>query len=132
MRISGWSSDLCSSDLDHADGLEVVLDDAAQLGDQRGHVHAAGLEVAALGVERGLHLVDQEGDVAALAEHRGHDAGERDDPLEVLHGLGVDEDLERAALLVLAAEVEHDVVRSEEHTSELQSLMRNSYAVFCL
>src|SRR3546814_8869702 len=24
------------------------------------------------------------------------------------------------------------VVRSEEHTSELQSLMRNSYAVFCL
>src|SRR3546814_10208085 len=23
-------------------------------------------------------------------------------------------------------------VRSEEHTSELQSLMRNSYAVFCL
>src|SRR3546814_1626161 len=26
---------------------------------------------------------------------------------------------------------EHDA-RSEEHTSELQSLMRNSYAVFCL
>src|SRR3546814_2781473 len=25
-----------------------------------------------------------------------------------------------------------DVVRSEEHTSELPSLMRNSYAVFCL
>src|SRR3546814_2146348 len=26
----------------------------------------------------------------------------------------------------------HIVLRSEEHTSELQSLMRNSYAVFCL
>src|SRR3546814_1438890 len=26
----------------------------------------------------------------------------------------------------------HSSVRSEEHTSELQSLMRNSYAVFCL
>src|SRR3546814_9855406 len=25
-----------------------------------------------------------------------------------------------------------DINRSEEHTSELQSLMRNSYAVFCL
>src|SRR3546814_3411051 len=25
-----------------------------------------------------------------------------------------------------------DVLRSEEHTSELQSLMRSSYAVFCL
>src|SRR3546814_3514078 len=26
----------------------------------------------------------------------------------------------------------HHVIRSEEHTSELQSLMRISYAVFCL
>src|SRR3546814_5872348 len=26
----------------------------------------------------------------------------------------------------------HQLVRSEEHTSELQSLMRSSYAVFCL
>src|SRR3546814_1492787 len=26
----------------------------------------------------------------------------------------------------------HPLFRSEEHTSELQSLMRNSYAVFCL
>src|SRR3546814_1964890 len=26
----------------------------------------------------------------------------------------------------------HNDIRSEEHTSELQSLMRNSYAVFCL
>src|SRR3546814_8922029 len=32
-----------------------------------------------------------------------------------------------AALRCLA-----DAARSEEHTSELQSLMRNSYAVFCL
>src|SRR3546814_4783484 len=28
--------------------------------------------------------------------------------------------------------IEEDLVRSEEHTSELQSLMRISYAVFCL
>src|SRR3546814_1137621 len=27
---------------------------------------------------------------------------------------------------------ENNILRSEEHTSELQSLMRNSYAVFCL
>src|SRR3546814_8106878 len=31
-----------------------------------------------------------------------------------------------------AADDQIDVVRSEEHTSELQSLMRISYAVFCL
>src|SRR3546814_8596299 len=30
------------------------------------------------------------------------------------------------------AEIDQHVLRSEEHTSELQSLMRNSYAVFCL
>src|SRR3546814_6688956 len=34
--------------------------------------------------------------------------------------------LAKAARIVAAAS------RSEEHTSELQSLMRNSYAVFCL
>src|SRR3546814_6588215 len=32
----------------------------------------------------------------------------------------------------LAARVAGDLARSEEHTSELQSLMRHSYAVFCL
>src|SRR3546814_1325241 len=37
--------------------------------------------------------------------------------LEIGHGVGLAPD---------------DVVRSEEHTSELQSLMRISYAVFCL
>src|SRR3546814_3262756 len=31
-----------------------------------------------------------------------------------------------------AAAIAFEVVRSEEHTSELQSLMRHSYAVFCL
>src|SRR3546814_9320243 len=29
-------------------------------------------------------------------------------------------------------EVQRETIRSEEHTSELQSLMRISYAVFCL
>src|SRR3546814_2276556 len=32
----------------------------------------------------------------------------------------------------VAGDLERDVERSEEHTSELQSLMRISYAVFCL
>src|SRR3546814_14621424 len=33
---------------------------------------------------------------------------------------------------IAALEQPRRIVRSEEHTSELQSLMRNSYAVFCL
>src|SRR3546814_6915457 len=37
-----------------------------------------------------------------------------------------------AAGIVCETPIDHPHVRSEEHTSELQSLMRNSYAVFCL
>src|SRR3546814_1532492 len=39
---------------------------------------------------------------------------------------------EAFASVVLAWEKEHQPDRSEEQTSELQSLMRISYAVFCL
>src|SRR3546814_6588351 len=34
--------------------------------------------------------------------------------------------------VTVTAKLGEDVARSEEHTSELQSLMRISYAVFCL
>src|SRR3546814_4637498 len=58
-------------------------------------------------------------------------------PLLVDTDPGVDDAL---ALLMAFADTRHEVVgltiaagnRSEEHTSELQSLMRISYAVFCL
>src|SRR3546814_4865828 len=36
------------------------------------------------------------------------------------------------ARMVPALVIQFGIVRSEEHTSELQSLMRSSYAVFCL
>src|SRR3546814_3466272 len=48
------------------------------------------------------------------------------------HGVALESD-GRAGLLRAAADAfDLIVVRSEEHTSELQSLMRISYAVFCL
>src|SRR3546814_10588738 len=34
--------------------------------------------------------------------------------------------------LIICSATSMSAIRSEEHTSELQSLMRNSYAVFCL
>src|SRR3546814_5941691 len=43
--------------------------------------------------------------------------------------IGVDLAAVEARALVLVGE---EIIRSEEHTSELQSLMRFSYAVFCL
>src|SRR3546814_10678145 len=51
-----------------------------------------------------------------------------------LVGIGIDE-LRSGLAQNLGNGVRHRrlvEVRSEEHTSELQSLMRNSYAVFCL
>src|SRR3546814_4711900 len=52
-------------------------------------------------------------------------AGRRAAPFEEGH-----EGLQR--VVAFLAPVEDQILRSEEHTSELQSLMRISYAVFCL
>src|SRR3546814_6870304 len=49
-------------------------------------------------------------------------AGDREDPAEI----------DRHHLHDSAVFLHHGIERSEEHTSELQSLMRISYAVFCL
>src|SRR3546814_4733440 len=45
---------------------------------------------------------------------------------------GALEGITRQSVLELCAEMGIPAKRSEEHTSELQSLMRNSYAGFCL
>src|SRR3546814_8482582 len=88
-------------------------------GDGRNGLHAHGSQLGEPAVEQLHHvLVARAGglaaehsgdDVASVALHRAHqvEAG----------GAGIDG---------------LDAVRSEEHTSELQSLMRISYAVFCL
>src|SRR3546814_9557525 len=100
MRISDWSSDVCSSDL--ADRL--LLRPAARPGN-------AG---------------DRDRDVGiAVREHaRRHRPG----GCERYFAEGFED---------FAADIELRLfgvpgIRSEEHTSELQSLMRISYAVFCL
>src|SRR3546814_17841951 len=66
----------------------------------------------------------------ALGSQQGVDHADHFRPLFV-HGQGVEVgNLDEA---VRAHRVSHGAsVRSEEHTSELQSLMRISYAVFCL
>src|SRR3546814_8674861 len=114
MRISDWSSDLCSSDL--ADALDRVVDVA--VGDRiiDAAVGARGVDrdiEVAVGVEIGrrvfLPLREQIG--AALVEE-------------------ADADQARRREIIFARQVERPHRRSEEHTSELQSLMRISYAVF--
>src|SRR3546814_7010392 len=87
MRISDWSSDVCSSDL-RVPGQHEPRDPHAA---ERHHR---------------LHAVGAAGQPDGQASRPAHPGGE----------------FQPAA----AAD------RSEEHTSELQSLMRISYAVFCL
>src|SRR3546814_1403949 len=97
MRISDWSSDVCSSDLP-----VVVRRVENLLGDR----FAPGGAVRRLAVD---DLADDGHDPDRAARFTGRIGG---DPV-----------VERDRL---------EIPRSEEHTSELQSLMRISYAVFCL
>src|SRR3546814_8240371 len=105
MRISDWSSDVCSSDLGRQQ---------AQALDQR---FAAGAGFAgAVAVPGGRAAARQPGLRAA--------GGAGQEPVRLPFGAGP----RPPGRLAAAAAV----VRSEEHTSELQSLMRTSYAVICL
>src|SRR3546814_4644104 len=136
MRISDWSSDVCSSDLLGFRGLRLlfvclflgvatlaaigsltsaITDELAARGQTLlgGDIEiamtqreASASEKAALG---GLGALSETIRMRAMAQRPGAAGG--DEPLAVLTALKG---------------------RSEEHTSELQSLMRHSYAVFCL
>src|SRR3546814_9135954 len=113
MRIIDWSSDVCSSD----------LDDAARLRDREVRRRAAEDDV----VERHALLPrigGREG-VAAIFDRDAVDGrGEG-------HGDGAVGAAVGRQHVAIGAVADH-IIRSEEHTSELQSLMRISYAVFCL
>src|SRR3546814_6790366 len=120
MRISDWSSDLCSSDL--AKTLDVLVrqflskqakqlaygdDNLVDLNDFfRSWVARQGVAVRAyFETEKtyGVHVVDK---VTANPGVTGCEP--------------------------IGVQTDHITIRSEEHTSELQSLMRISSAVFCL
>src|SRR3546814_3033367 len=57
---------------------------------------------------------------------------ERLDAMGLEHHVYAAEGTSEDIAMLLAYEKGAELIRSEEHTSELQSLMRNSYAVFCL
>src|SRR3546814_3292682 len=108
MRISDWSSDVCSSDLIVGDMDLAHARDPGSLG---------GDAVHALPRHQQMNL--------AQLRRRG-DRRQRG----VLDGLAVVLDPDQS--LHFATPPLTIPRRSEEHTSELQSLMRTSYAVFCL
>src|SRR3546814_3352962 len=112
MRISDWSSDVCPSDLAEP-GLERVEGEPLRAPGRLANLaHVGHVQVDQVAEGRRLGLAALQGRLAKIdpALSRGGP------PAPVL---APQEGLAR-------------VRRSEEHTSELQSLMRSSYAVFCL
>src|SRR3546814_2447009 len=111
MRISDWSSDVCSSDLTRPD-------------------HVADHDLSPVAADRLF------GDRAEICATRCRSRSAIELP-DLIRGLcfvssvrSIDP-LFRAAARVPSLWTSKEK-RSEEHTSELQSLMRTSYAAFCL
>src|SRR3546814_8333460 len=102
MRISDWSSDVCSSDLAAnkaaKDGLSDLLIPTEEIFGRYSAYDLINERTGEIYIEAGDEVSSEN--------------------LEKLDKAGIDH------LQLLD--------RSEEHTSELQSLMRHSYAVFCL
>src|SRR3546814_5453974 len=111
MRISDWSSDVCSSDLDDRSGRKSIM--ALMSIAHRCPTGPSRQETPMTTYESAFPTA-----AFARAVRR---AGPRHAALYRYAALNLP-----AAVLVAVA------WRSEEHTSELQSLMRISYAVFCL
>src|SRR3546814_2525735 len=133
MLISDWSSDVCSSDLAVWNDDHILTSTAERDALRR---------LQALGLYDAFRLHHDAGGIFSWWDYR-QAAFRRD------LGLRIDLTLVSDALREQAVEAGIDReprtwerpsdhtpawvrLRSEEHTSELQSLMRNSYAVFCL
>src|SRR3546814_1198922 len=141
MRISDWSSDVCSSDLLQLDAAALRLD--VGLGDAEAEADAGvlGEEGVAFLPERLEHLGEAHlVDADAVVFHHGHrvavlDGGAARHPaaaLGILDGVGDAVDQRLAGQAAVAPGQTGAVVavpRSEEHTSELPSLIRRPYSV---
>src|SRR3546814_1417642 len=115
MRISDWSSDVCSSDL--------------HIGVKR-RIGRKAVEAAAPHIEK---LVDQH--VTYGAQFTRITRLTQDTRYRVAAAIakGREIDLHKRNPIEVRQKFPHVLAwRSEEHTSEIQSLMRISYAVFCL
>src|SRR3546814_2433130 len=118
MRISDWSSDVCSSDLS-----TIAAPVYGQLGDLLGRRRLLIVALVFFMVASVLCAVSTSVEMLTA--------------MRILQGLGGGGLMTLSQALVGEAvppreRAHYQGYRSEEHTSELQSLMRISYAVFCL
>src|SRR3546814_3230370 len=137
MRISDWSSDVCSSDLLTATSTgQLDLGTTEVSGALVAHSNGGAIvQGGALQVGGTTELDAGTGDVALA--HAGNDfVGAVDitgGTVAITDANALTLGTVSAGQLTATSTGRLDLgSRSEEHTSELQSLMRNSYAVFCL
>src|SRR3546814_1515383 len=135
MRISDWSSDVCSSDLAESLNGRPIDPGTTDLEEQKVLNVVEEMSIASGIPVPPVYVMEDESINAFAAGHTPQDA-----VIGVTRGcirLLTREELQG----VVAHEFSHifhgdmrlnTQLRSEEHTSELQSLMRISYAVFCL
>src|SRR3546814_6866148 len=129
MRISDWGSDVCSSDLSAR--VEALSAENDQLVEQLEGELTDGTAEAEVANDR---LDEIERELESIEESRR----EIDPAVRAQIGTFVYIGGDGEARVHTRMFSEKPVVdpnappRSEEHTSELQSLMRNTYAVFCL
>src|SRR3546814_9816837 len=144
MRISDWSSDGCSADLTLITGYvdELVVDTAirlfvvADIPAGLANNAVAGVTLRATAREGGGIGVQG----TAITETTGANTAGKDTVFaDITVGVAGDaardgshSDNDDYTVQTATLAVTKTSRRSEEHTSELQSLMRISYAVFCL
>src|SRR3546814_2327637 len=125
MRISDWSSDVCSSDLIEFRGVErrtMRPHVAARQGIARTFQNVALFKgMSTLDNIMTGRVLKMKSNLFQQAIYWGANRRE-----EIAHRQTVEKIIDFLEIQAIRR------TRSEEHTSELQSLMRISYAVFCL
>src|SRR3546814_10416137 len=137
MRISDWSSDVCSSDLTSAltelESVKSRLQDAEAHGEQyRKIAHAAEQTVKQLMQKNKERESQQTSELEQARQELAKQSAEVEDKratfAEQLKELSTLQDAFGTEKEELNQRIAELTARSEEHTSELQPLMRTSYA----
>src|SRR3546814_6752411 len=128
MRISDWSSDVCSSDL----GREHLAKTVRKAAGGRGQAPQADPRHDRIAPPAKVDPPPKGKGETDVTGRKGS-AGQQADLAVGQPQVGADRvDQQRQHEPVEKGQPARQHQRSEEHTSELQSLMRISYAVFCL
>src|SRR3546814_1903451 len=129
LRISDWSSDVCSADLVDAYSTESANRAKQAIADGSFRDEIVPVTIKTRKGDVVVDTDEQPGRIDTAKIPTLRPAFGKDGVLTAASSSSISDG---AAATVLMSADEAGKRRSEEHTSELQSLMRISYAVYCL